>query len=110
MMLLVWGMRTMKTSKIKVPYLPSGVEDFAKMRLRRVTYENIPFTIADKTKFLPDILSSRHDVTVFTRPIRFMKSSTLSMIERFISIKDAEYNRSLFNGLDINNDKYTVFR
>lgn len=100
----------MKTSHIKTPSLPSGTEDFAEMRKVIIKPDSIPFTIADKTEFLPDLLRSVHKVIVFTRPIRFMKSSTLSMLDRFLSVKDVELNKSLFNGLEIGKDIYAGFR
>ena len=100
----------MQTSNIKIPHLPSGIEDFAEMRLQRITTDNSHFAIADKTMFLPQLLSPEDAVAVFTRPIRFMKSSTLSMIESFASIKNAEENKPLFDGLAISNEKYAKFR
>ena len=95
---------------IKTPQFPSGVEDFAKIREWRVNPNKTPLTIADKTGFLPDLLNSANEVTVFTRPIRFMKSSILSMIERFIAIQDADSNRALFDGLAISEASYADFR
>ena len=100
----------MKMTHIKTPQLPSGIEDFAEMRLSRLFPEGEPLAIADKTGFLPNILDFFGDLMVFTRPIRFMKSSTLSMIDRFISIGDAEANRTLFDGLAINDEAYADFR
>ncbi len=95
---------------IKTPQLPSGVEDFAEMRQYRIPPEEAPLTIADKTGFLPALLNPSNKVAVFTRPIRFMKSSILSMLERFISIQDADANRALFDGLAISDEAYTEFR
>ena len=98
----------MRTPLIKAPHLPSGTEDFVKMRRYRVDGKLL--TVADKTSFLPELLNSVHDVVVFTRPIRFMKSSTLSMIKSFVSIKDAEDNKSLFEGLAISDKSHSEFR
>ena len=98
----------MRTPLIKAPHLPSGTEDFVKMRRYRVDGKLL--TVADKTFFLPELLNSVHDVVVFTRPIRFMKSSTLSMIKSFVSIKDAEDNKSLFEGLAISDKAHAEFR
>ena len=98
----------MKKSLIKAPFLPRGTEDFAKMRQWQVGGSGL--TIADKTGFLPELLDSGNEVSVFTRPIRFMKSSTLSMLEKFLSIQDAENNQALFQGLVISNAEHAEFR
>ena len=76
----------MKEPYMKTPHLPIGMEDFAKMRQWYSPVNKATLTIADKTGFLPDLLNSLNGIIVLTRPIRFMKSSTLSMIDRFISI------------------------
>lgn len=100
-----WGL-FMKS--IKVPFIPRGTEDFAKMR--RKSLDGTPSTIADKTGFLPKLLGSGDEVIIFTRPIRFMKSSTLSVLDRFLSVKNAESNKPLFDGLEISKDNYAEFR
>lgn len=92
---------------IKSPILPKGTSDFAEMR---DTSDGAAPTIADKTKFLPELLKSQDKVLVFTRPIRFGKSSVLSMLKAFLSIQDRENNCRLFDGLDISNDIHAAFR
>lgn len=92
---------------IRAPILPRGTSDFAEMRISR---KGVPLTIADKTRFLPDLVDAEAKALVFTRPIRFGKSSILSMLEKFLSIQDRESNLALFNNLDINKDDYAAFR
>lgn len=93
---------------MKAPRLPSGIEDFNKMRTWSA--DGQPLVIADKTRFLPALIESGNEVSVFTRPIRFMKSSTLSMMARFLSIHEADTNRRLFEGLAVSGDAYADFR
>ena len=47
---------------------------------------------------------------LFTRPPRSMKTSCLSMMSYFLSIKNAEENKKLFEGLTIGNGEYKAFR
>ena len=55
----------------------------------------------DKTELLYDLIHEKNNVvTLFTRPRRFGKTLTMSMIESFLSIFKFE-SRSVFNGLDI---------
>ena len=75
--------------------LPTGIDDFKKMR------ENCYFI--DKTAFIADIIDETPatEVTLLTRPRRFGKSTNLSMLSYFFSLKDAAENRNLFRGLNI---------
>ena len=53
----------------------------------------------DKTPFIKELLDSRGDVTLITRPRRFGKTLNMSMLKSFLDIgKDS---RGLFDGLNI---------
>ena len=59
----------------------------------------------DKTKFIKEWWESGDEVTLITRPRRFGKTLTLSMVENFFSGSDAGFlhtgRNSLFQGLAI---------
>ncbi len=73
--------------------LPVGTDDFKEMR------ENCYFV--DKTRFIKDILDDHGKVTLITRPRRFGKSMAMSMLSYFFKPENAEENRKLFEGTDI---------
>ena len=53
----------------------------------------------DKTELIYDLVSSENAVTLFTRPRRFGKTLTMSMIESFFDIR--RDSKALFEGLKI---------
>lgn len=79
-----------------------GIQDFEKMITRRVFY-------VDKTMFIKEWWESMDDVTLITRPRRFGKTLTMSMVEHFFS---ADYADSpLFEGLKIwKEEKYRALQ
>ena len=74
-----------------------GGDDFAEAR--KECY------LVDKTQFISDFLATRTKVVLFTRPRRFGKTLTLSMMRYFLDIADAEEHRKLFDGLAVSQDK-----
>ena len=76
--------------------MPIGTEDFAEARES--------YYLVDKTGFLRDFLKAHAKVTLFTRPRRFGKTMTLSMMRYFLDVEDAEEHRRLFDGLSIADD------
>lgn len=58
-----------------------GIQDFGKIIKNNCFY-------VDKTMFIKEWWESRDDVTLITRPRRFGKTLTLSMVEQFFSIHD----------------------
>ena len=77
------------TKKIAV-----GGEDFIPLRKADSYY-------VDKTELLYELVEkSNNSVTLFTRPRRFGKTLTMSMIESFFSIFKKD-SREFFNGLDV---------
>ena len=73
--------------------MPIGVDDFKKVR------ENYYFV--DKTDFIRQLIDSHSDVTLITRPRRFGKTLTMSMLEYFFSIDRKKDSIDLFQGLAI---------
>ena len=76
--------------------MPIGVDDFKKAR------EDYYFV--DKTSFISDFFQTHSEVTLITRPRRFGKTLTLSMLRYFFDIEGADEHRKLFDGLAISRD------
>ena len=76
--------------------MPIGREDFADVRSG--------YYFVDKTTFLQAFLKNHAIVTLFTRPRRFGKTLTLSMMRYFLDLEDAKAHRKLFDGLMISKD------
>lgn len=74
--------------------MPIGIEDFKKLR-------DGGYHFVDKTTFIKDLLDFHADVTLITRPRRFGKTLTLSMLDYFFSIEKEKESRGLFTGLAI---------
>ena len=70
-----------------------GVQDFIKIRRENYFY-------IDKTDFIRQWWESGDDVTLITRPRRFGKTLTMSMVENFFSIDRRQY-AAAFHGLSI---------
>lgn len=80
-----------------------GIQDFSKV------IENNCFYV-DKTYFIKEWWDSKDEVTLITRPRRFGKTLTMSMVEQFFSIKYAGQG-DLFEGLSIwKEDKYRLLQ
>ena len=76
--------------------MPIRMDDFAEVRKN--------YYFVDKTSFLCEFLKKHAKVTLFTRPRRFGKTLTLSMMRYFLDIEGAEEHRPLFDGLSIAGD------
>ncbi|XBX10762.1 AAA family ATPase (plasmid) [Enterocloster clostridioformis] len=78
--------------------LPVGVDDFEKIRSKGYYY-------VDKTLFIKELLDKKGEVNLFTRPRRFGKTLTLSMVRHFFEdtgeAVDNKRNQALFEGLQI---------
>lgn len=70
-----------------------GKQDFEKIRTNDNFY-------VDKTQFIREWWERDDDVTLITRPRRFGKTLTMSMVEKFFSVKYAG-RADLFENLDI---------
>ena len=79
--------------------IPIGVENFKEII-------SSDFYYIDKTKSIEDILNDGSKVKLFTRPRRFGKTLNMSTLKYFFDIQNANENRKLFNGLDIEKSEY----
>lgn len=75
--------------------IPLGIESFDKIREGKFYY-------IDKTSFIQEMLSQPFEVNLVTRPRRFGKSLTMSMLEDFFDI--SRDSRAHFEGLAISKD------
>lgn len=76
-----------------------GHQDFETIRKENLFY-------VDKTDFIREWWDSKDSVTLITRPRRFGKTLTMSMLEQFFSVKYADRS-DLFEGLSIwESEKY----
>ena len=76
--------------------LPLGMSGFEKIR-------NDGRLFIDKTPLIEEIIAKGYEVFLFTRPRRFGKSLTISMLSSFFDI--SKDSRKLFDGLKISEDK-----
>ena len=74
--------------------MPVGIEDFGELIQRE-------YYFVDKTRFIRELLDAQGKITLITRPRRFGKTLTLSMLQYFFTLENAEENRKLFRRLDI---------
>lgn len=75
--------------------LPMGIENFMEMRTGGFYY-------IDKTGLIKSLLENQGKVNLFTRPRRFGKTLTMSMLRHFF---ETDSNCSLFDGLEISKKK-----
>lgn len=74
--------------------MPIGVDNFWDIRSKH-------YYFVDKTDFIRQLIDGHSAVTLITRPRRFGKTLTLSMLEYFFSIEKEAQSRHLFDGLAI---------
>ena len=79
--------------------IPDGISDF------KTLIENNYYYV-DKTPFISEVGKNVGKTLLFTRPRRFGKTLNMSMLKYFFDVKDAEENRKLFKGLEIENSSY----
>jgi len=79
-------------AKVNLPY---GIDNFAKVRAGNCYY-------IDKTGFIRELLSETFDVNLITRPRRFGKTLTMSMLAEFFDIR--KDSGEIFDGLEIAED------
>ena len=75
--------------------LPVGIDDFRKLR-------ESDFYYVDNTRLIEQLLYRWSEVTLFTRPRRFVKTLNMSMLKSFFEIGT---DKSLFDGLYISGNK-----
>ena len=74
--------------------MPIGIDDFQKIRDEH-------YYFVDKTDFIRQLIDEHSAVTLITRPRRFGKTLTMSMLEYFFSIEKEKQSRHLFDGLSV---------
>ena len=72
--------------------LPLGIDSFEELR-------SVGYYYIDKTGFIEEVLADRFKVNLVTRPRRFGKTLTMSMLADFFDIR--KDSRALFEGLKI---------
>ncbi|MEZ3485261.1 MAG: ATP-binding protein [Lachnospiraceae bacterium] len=75
--------------------LPYGISNFEKLMASHCYY-------IDKTGFIRELLSETFDVNLITRPRRFGKTLTMSMLAEFFDIR--KDSRIMFEGLEVADD------
>lgn len=83
----------------EIKKLPTGISDF------ETIIENNYYYI-DKTLFIEEIGKNIGKTLLFTRPRRFGKTLNMSTLKYFFDIKEAEKNRKLFEGVNIEKTPY----
>ena len=73
--------------------MPIGVDNFKEVREQ--------YYFVDKTDFIRQLIDAHSKVTLITRPRRFGKTLTMSMLEYFFSIDRVKESDKLFHGLAI---------
>lgn len=73
--------------------MPIGVDDFLEAAAN--------YYLVDKTAFIKDFLDHHGQVTLVTRPRRFGKTLTMSMLDYFFSIEKGKQTKELFRSLAI---------
>jgi len=83
------------------PMLPSGISNFHKL----ITHRNAKgdaYLFVDKSLFIRDFLNAGDEITLITRPRRFGKTLTLSMLQHFLAAEvSGKATKGLFDGLHI---------
>ena len=64
----------------------------------------------DKTQWIEEIIKDGAAVKLFTRPRRFGKTLNMTTLKYFFTMKNAEENRKLFEGLDISKSEYFKYQ
>lgn len=79
--------------------LPDGISDF------KTLIENNYYYV-DKTPFISEVGKNVGKTLLFTRPRRFGKTLNMSTLKYFFDIRNAEENKKLFKGLEIEKNSY----
>ena len=86
---------------MKKAMMPSGIDNFAELITHRDSKGN-RYLFVDKTLFIEEFIDSSDKITLITRPRRFGKSLTLSMLQHFLADQvNGQPTKGLFDGLKI---------
>ena len=95
-------------NKPKKVLLPGGIDNFHKLITHRDSEGNACIFV-DKTLFIKAFLDSSDDITLITRPRRFGKTLTLSMLQHFLAADvDGNETKGLFDGLAVSKHLETM--
>ena len=83
-------------------HMPIGVDNFKEIQEK--------YYFVDKTDFIRQLIDAHSKVTLITRPRRFGKTLTMSMLDYFFSIDKKESTGSLFSGLAIERQGETYMK
>ena len=90
-----------KEIKKKKAMLPSGIDNFYNLVTHR-NPEGNPYLFVDKSLFIKEFISAGDSISLITRPRRFGKTLTLSMLQHFLAPEVNEKStKGLFDGLKI---------
>ena len=64
----------------------------------------------DKTSWIEELIKDSARIKLFTRPRRFGKTLNMTTLKYFFTMKNAEENRKLFEGLDISKSEYFKYQ
>ena len=64
----------------------------------------------DKTQWIEELIKDSARTKLFTRPRRFGKTLNMTTLKYFFTMKNAEENRKLFEGLDISKSEYFKYQ
>ena len=96
------------TKQQKKVLLPGGIDDFHKLITHRDSEGNACIFV-DKTLFIKAFIDSSDDITLITRPRRFGKTLTLSMLQHFLAAEvNGKPTKGLFDGLNISKHPETM--
>ena len=84
-----------------IPMMPNGIDNFHKLITHR-NEEKSSYLFVDKSLFIREWLNAGDDITLITRPRRFGKTLTLSMLQHFLAKEvNGRSTKGLFDGLNI---------
>ena len=88
-------------TKMKKALLPSGISNFHKLITHRDAEGN-PYLFVDKSLLIKEFINAGDEIALITRPRRFGKTLTLSMLQHFLAPEVNEIpTKGLFDGLKI---------
>ena len=64
----------------------------------------------DKTQWIEELIKDSARIKLFTRPRRFGKTLNMTTLKYFFSMRNAEENKKLFEGLDISKSEYFKYQ
>ena len=83
------------------PMLPNGIDNFYDLITHR-NEEGNSYLFVDKSLFIREWLNAGDKITLITRPRRFGKTLTLSMLQHFLAAEvSGKSTKGLFDGLHI---------